>query len=77
MTQCMRIAAVAAKIDEAGWARFFRERRAPQRFAFAFGRMGFVSSISSSPGQQDYRLNLNAFGRAVRKALMEMEPEDG
>jgi hypothetical protein len=67
----------AERIDEAGWARFIRERKAPERWAFAFGQLGLVSSISTGPGQRDYRLTLNLFGRAVRKALIEMEPEDG
>jgi hypothetical protein len=68
---------LAAKIDDAGWARFFRNRRAPERWAIAFGEMGFVSSMSIGPGQRDWRLNFNSFGREVRKALMRIEvPRD-
>ena len=64
---------VLAKVFiEAGWYRFIRDRRAPERWATWFCEMGICDSIESRPGEREYRLGLSKAGRELRQVLMEL-----
>ncbi len=63
---------LAEAFIEAGWDRFIRDRRAPERWATHFGEMGICDSIESRAGEREYRLRLSKVGRDLRQALMEI-----